>query len=204
MAGLNPTIREKRLAYKRAYNKAYRAAHGETVRAGDRAYHAAHREEKRAYKKAHYVAHREEVKARMKAYRAAHREEIKTRDRTYYAAHREEIKARCTAYGVAHREEQSARMKVYYAAHREELQAYRTRIRKPADALIAAFRSDGCCLCAEKDPACLEAHHIDPTTKENKVGYLTAAGQIQLLADELKKCACVCSNCHAKIHRKDF
>ena len=53
----------------------------EKKRAYNRAYYAAHREEKQAYGRAYYVAHREEKRAYRRAYDATHREKKRARSR---------------------------------------------------------------------------------------------------------------------------
>ena len=69
------------------------------------------------------------------------------------------------------------------------------------DAAISRFRSNGCALCEEKAACCLDAHHIDPGNKDFSVG-LAKSKMVRpaLVEAELKKCLCVCRNCHAKIH----
>jgi hypothetical protein len=67
--------------------------------------------------------------------------------------------------------------------------------------IVAEFRSNGCALCGEMEPACLSAHHVDPTIKEFSVGEaLRRRVSAKKLNDELSKCLCVCENCHRKIH----
>lgn len=48
---------------------------------------------------------------------------------------------------------------------------------------------------------CIEAldfHHIDPTIKEFSTSASTASREV--FVEELRKCICVCSNCHREIH----
>ena len=48
---------------------------------------------------------------------------------------------------------------------------------------------------------CVEAldfHHIDPTIKEFAPSASTASREVYV--EELRKCVCVCSNCHREIH----
>jgi hypothetical protein len=57
----------------------------------------------------------------------------------------------------------------------------------------------GCKVCGEREPVCLEFHHLDPTKKE--IGIAGNMGSsIDRLFKEIEKCVCVCGNCHRKIH----
>ncbi len=61
------------------------------------------------------------------------------------------------------------------------------------------FKADkGCARCSEKDPRCLEFHHIDPDDKSFTLGK---AAKWETLEAELEKCIVLCCNCHAKEHR---
>ena len=72
-------------------------------------------------------------------------------------------------------------------------------IKRQIDALIDAFRANGCEYCDEKEPVALDAHHIDPTTKEFGIAKSYRISPRRMEA-ELKKCICLCSNCHRKLH----
>lgn len=67
--------------------------------------------------------------------------------------------------------------------------------------VINDFRASGCVRCGEKMGCCLVAHHVDPKTKLFNIGS-TKQGRFSLdsIRAELKKCVCVCGNCHRKIH----
>jgi hypothetical protein len=70
-------------------------------------------------------------------------------------------------------------------------------------ALVNGF--DGCCnRCNYKDClACLDFHHIDPSTKEFSVGAaLTAGRPWRALAKEAAKCVLLCCICHKELHHK--
>ena len=49
-------------------------------------------------------------------------------------------------------------------------------------------------------PCCMDLHHIDPSQKKYEISYLKKNGSIQLLEEELTKCACLCAICHRKLH----
>jgi len=58
-----------------------------------------------------------------------------------------------------------------------------------------------CCACGESEPCCLDFHH---TNQKNKLASITDLWRKKrskkIILDEIKKCICVCSNCHRKIH----
>lgn len=80
---------------------------------------------------------------------------------------------------------------------RKHLQHRRAKVRE----WFKAFKSSlKCCVCGEDHPACLEFHHVEDNKFES-ISFLVSHGftKEQVLR-ELKKCSCVCANCHRKIH----
>jgi hypothetical protein len=59
----------------------------------------------------------------------------------------------------------------------------------------------GCLKCGEKDPACLDMHHPDPTVKD---GDPSRMGKFETFLKEAEKCVVLCRNCHAKVHAGRF
>lgn len=65
-------------------------------------------------------------------------------------------------------------------------------------AKISAWKEErGCLICKEKDPVCLDMHHLDPSTKE---GDPSRRGRFENFLKEASKCVVLCRNCHAKVH----
>ena len=58
----------------------------------------------------------------------------------------------------------------------------------------------GCSICREKDPRCLEFHHLDPNTKLHSVSIYLYRANKKIAKEEMKKCIVLCSNCHKKEH----
>lgn len=58
-----------------------------------------------------------------------------------------------------------------------------------------------CCVCGESEKVCLDWHHLNPSEKDFNIGMAVSKNlsKKKILA-EIKKCICVCSNCHRKIH----
>ncbi len=61
-------------------------------------------------------------------------------------------------------------------------------------------RQHSCVDCEESHPVCLDFHHIDPTTKEFSIGQKCRTYSKERIIAEIKKCICLCSNCHRKLH----
>lgn len=56
-----------------------------------------------------------------------------------------------------------------------------------------------CVVCGEDENCCLEFHHIDSSQKEFTIGA-SVHYKWERILEELKKCVCLCSNCHNKLH----
>ena len=76
----------------------------------------------------------------------------------------------------------------------EHARGYFTNERIKVSAWKASF---GCKLCSEKNPVCLDMHHIDPTTKDKDPSRI---GKFESFLKEASKCVVLCRNCHAKVH----
>lgn len=75
------------------------------------------------------------------------------------------------------------------------------RYKEESLALIRSWKAQGCSLCDETEPCCLCAHHVDPKTKKFCIGgAISRRRTAKSVAAELRKCACLCANCHAKVH----
>lgn len=56
---------------------------------------------------------------------------------------------------------------------------------------------NGCALCDETEPCCMDFHHLKDKNFLLSRYIKTATPVIQ---KELDKCVCLCSNCHRKVH----
>ena len=65
---------------------------------------------------------------------------------------------------------------------------------------LGTIKSQGCCLCSEKEICCIDFHHVDASLKGENVSYMAGIKNINKLVCEINKCVCVCANCHRKIH----
>jgi len=89
----------------------------------------------------------------------------------------------------------------------EFAKAYHERIKRNRDIrrvrmreIIAEFRSGGCKVCGEMCSFCLDAHHMDPKSKNFDISNAQRYMSLESLKKEIGKCVCLCRNCHAKVH----
>jgi len=74
--------------------------------------------------------------------------------------------------------------------------------RKRTKEWFREYTKNHCCtVCFESESICLDYHHIFPEDKFKEVSSMVNEmfSKEKILA-EMKKCICVCSNCHRKIH----
>lgn len=85
--------------------------------------------------------------------------------------------------------------------HRKRVRDNDRRYRSEVDKVVDHFRETGCRVCGEPDPCCLVAHHLDPSRKEFNIGDCRRMKLSPTAVEqELRKCVCLCYNCHAKLH----
>ncbi len=89
----------------------------------------------------------------------------------------------------------------YYLANRVEILA-KQRVRYlRLIAIVDRWKQTGCACCGfNRHPDALEAHHLDPATKEGKLNQLVTGASPARIERELAKCVCLCANCHRLVH----
>ena len=87
-----------------AYDKAYRTANPDKIKAKNKAYRTANRDKIKAKNKAYRTANIDKIKANDKAYRTANIDKIKANDKAYYEANIDKTKAQHKAYYEANRD----------------------------------------------------------------------------------------------------
>jgi hypothetical protein len=60
-----------------------------------------------------------------------------------------------------------------------------------------------CLMCKTKDYRVLDFHHRDPTTKVDRVAHMLDRASKTKILNEIKKCDCLCSNCHRILHYEE-
>lgn len=105
------------------------------------------------------------------------------------------------AYHKAYMRRKLATDAGFRARHLVRVRRHDTAARERVRQIVEAFRARGCAVCGETDHACLDAHHCDPDSKDFSLGQAARAKiSPERVAAELEKCACLCSNCHRKLH----
>jgi hypothetical protein len=82
-----------------------------------------------------------------------------------------------------------------------EMQKQRWRDRKKKAVELFGGKCQNCGY--NKNYASLDFHHLDPKEKEYGWNRLKELSWDKVIK-ELKKCICLCSNCHGEIHNPDF
>lgn len=84
--------------------------------------------------------------------------------------------------------------------HRARIRKNNRKYRDDVQELVLEFKKSGCVLCGETEPCCLSAHHRNTKTKKFTIGDRTKWHSLAAIIKELKKCICLCENCHRKVH----
>ena len=117
------------------------------------------------------------------------------RAKKYNDSHREERNCKAKIYRENNREEISRRSRERYAKNKEK---YLSKEREKRKEFNAKYKKP-CAKCGEDRLYLIQFHHIDPSTKLFSVGeYFTRSESA--MESEIKKCVCLCSNCHDEFH----
>lgn len=101
----------------------------------------------------------------------------------------------CKSCHVQYYRERARREPGYFNAFQKKRRARKRAF--VAEQRVAA----GCADCGERHPACLDLHHLDPSTKTDAVVRLVDRNRsFDVIAAEIAKCIVLCSNCHRKRH----
>ena len=103
-------------------------------------------------------------------------------------------KSCCSEYKHGREDANREYQRMYYHKHNEAKKQYRKDKLEQIHQL-----KQSCVKCGETRPYVIDFHHIDPSTKAFEPSQLINASNSKL-ADELKKCVCLCRNCHAEFH----
>ena len=110
------------------------------------------------------------------------------------------------AYAKKHYEANKAAYIARSAANRNKTrEAYRQTVRRVRNGDITnQAKVGGCSQCGEKRIACLDLHHVDPSTKLYTIAVCVSnVVSKQKLLDEIAKCIVLCANCHRCLHYEE-
>jgi len=104
-------------------------------------------------------------------------------------------------YHAKYYRERLAADPAFKAKHYQHKSRVKAEYRKRAAKIIAEFRINGCRVCGELESCCLSAHHVDPSEKDFDIAnIIRCQRKLEHLVSELRKCVCLCENCHRKLH----
>ena len=125
---------------------------------------------------------------------AANIDSYRRNARQYYKKHKKEREE----YRKARLKEAAQRQNNYYWKNREEIaQRARQKYENNWQELVNIGLITDCVICGfpKEKKAAIAFHHIDPTQKSKNVTQLMWCG-IDKVAEEARKCVCLCFNCH--------
>ena len=92
-----------------------------------------------------------------------------------------------------HKQKSKEHYQKYKGKYNKRNQEQKARSR----ALIVEAKADGCSICEESEPACLDFHHLGD--KDMPVSQMKGMSDVRIL-EEIAKCVLLCANCHRKVH----
>lgn len=120
----------------------------------------------------------------------------KALEKMNYSKYREKAHERNKAWRELHKEQIALRMKQYSEANAETLKEKRNFKYSRRSAYVESLKKP-CAKCGEQRLYVIDFHHIDPGEKNFAISKARA---IKSLKAEVKKCICLCRNCHQEYH----
>lgn len=89
----------------------------------------------------------------------------------------------------------------YVASEKARARAYYHSVgQQQRDDRLGRYKTP-CAKCGETRKYCISFHHIEPKTKLFCIGGGTRKNDDEsMIAEEVKKCVCLCENCHREYH----
>ena len=109
----------------------------------------------------------------------------------------------CRSCHKEYRHKQYEKHKDYYNEYRkahyeEHLERCRKRTQKCKERLYSY--KTACVKCNENRPYVIDFHHINPEEKLYEISDKMTHYSEERLSGEIKKCVCLCKNCHTEFH----
>ena len=96
------------------------------------------------------------------------------------------------------------RSRAWYEKNKEIHREYsRTAAKKRRDWHRAIMKKQKCAHCGTDDYRVFEWHHLDPKEKDAHIARLMTTRGRDIILEEIKKCICLCANCHRIEHFKE-
>jgi len=116
-------------------------------------------------------------------FRERHREELRIRNREYYQKYKDTERHKESVKRTKEKHKDK-----WLANDREKRRSFNEKWKHP------------CEKCGESRLYLIQFHHIDPATKSFNIGESATHRKQNELENEVKKCVCLCSNCHDEFH----
>lgn len=97
-----------------------------------------------------------------------------------------------TEYQKAYKEKNRERLNAYGRAYSEK-----TRLERKEQ--LYELKTP-CVKCGENRPYVIDFHHINPADKRFNISTRGTHYAVATVKDEIKKCVCLCRNCHTEFH----
>ncbi len=122
----------------------------------------------------------------------------RTNNHAYYNKNRKELIQRQKEYTNNNREKVKEYQNQYSDLHKEERKKYYKQLSHDKRDILNCLKYP-CVKCGEERPWVIAFHHINPSTKDFTISN-KFKGSVNLVEEEIKKCVCLCMNCHAEFH----
>lgn len=87
----------------------------------------------------------------------------------------------------------------YREANRERVNEHQEKSRLKRKEQLYELKTP-CVKCGETRPYVIDFHHINPDEKRFNISTRATHYSVKTVKDELKKCVCLCRNCHIEFH----
>ena len=131
-------------------------------------------------------------------YRSYCKECYKQNNRDYYTKHRKDVIEKVRQYVESNRERVREYQNKYSYFHKEDRKEYLKTLSDEKRDFLNSLKYP-CVKCGEKRPWMIDFHHISPKDKSFGISD-RYRGSIDAVKEEVKKCVCLCRNCHAEFH----
>lgn len=122
----------------------------------------------------------------------------KKNNKQYYNANRQQVIEHVAVYTELNKDKVRQYQHTYSKNNSDKLKNYYKERSMEKKRKIDTYKTP-CAKCGERRLYVIDFHHIDPSTKSFTIGD-SYRGSNDKIEAEIKKCVCLCSNCHREFH----
>ena len=122
----------------------------------------------------------------------------KLNNQQYYNDNRQQVLEHVYTYTELNKDKIRQYQHEYYQNNSDQLKDYYKDRSMDKKREVDSYKTH-CAKCGESRPYVIDFHHIDPSTKSFTIGD-SYRGSSDKMEAEIKKCVCLCSNCHREFH----